>query len=76
MLEYEHTGFPGGAVVKNLPASTGDMEFEPWVGNSPGEEKGQLTPVFLFGESHGQRSLVATVHGVTKSSTRLSMPHT
>ena len=57
MLEYEHTGFPGGAVVKNLPASTGDMEFEPWVGNSPGGEKGQLTPAFLFGESQGQRNL-------------------
>ena len=29
-------------------------------------------PVFLSGESHGQRSLAATVHGVTKSWTRLS----
>ena len=29
----------------------------------------QTTPVFLPGESHGQRSLVATVHGVTKCQT-------
>ena len=34
-------------------------------------KKWQPTPVFLPGESHKQRSLVATVHGVTKSQTRL-----
>ena len=34
--------------------------------------KWQPTPVFLPGESHGQRSLVATVHGVPKSQTPLS----
>ena len=30
------------------------------------------TPVFLPGESHGQRSLVGTVHSVAESLTRLS----
>ena len=30
------------------------------------------TPVLLPGESHGRRSLVAAVHGVAKSQTRLS----
>ena len=34
--------------------------------------KWQPIPVFLPGESHGQRSLVGTVHGVAKSQTRLS----
>ena len=29
------------------------------------------TPLFLPGESHGQRSLWAMVHGVTKNGTRL-----
>ena len=33
----------------------------------PLEEGMATTPVFLPGESHGQRSLGATVHGVTKS---------
>ena len=33
--------------------------------------KWQPTPVFLPGESHGQRSWWATVHGVAKSQTRL-----
>ena len=32
----------------------------------------QPTPVLLPGKSHGWRSLVAAVHGVTKSRTRLS----
>ena len=32
----------------------------------------QPTPVFLPGESHGQRSLVATAHRVAKSQTQLS----
>ena len=34
--------------------------------------KGQPTPVFLPGKFHGQRSLQATGHGVTKSRTWLS----
>ena len=37
----------------------------------PWRRKGQPAPVFLPGEPHGQRSLAATVHGVTKSRTRL-----
>ena len=32
--------------------------FDPWVGKIPGIRKWQPTPVFLPGESHGQRSLV------------------
>ena len=32
----------------------------------------QPTPVFLPGESHGQRSLAGYVHGVTNSQTRLN----
>jgi len=31
--------------------------FKPWVGKIPWSRKGQPTPVFLPGESHGQRSL-------------------
>ena len=32
--------------------------FDPWVGKIPWKRAQQLTPVFLPGESHGQRSLV------------------
>ena len=48
-------------VVKNLAANAGDIRDKgliPGLGRSPGAEYGQPTPVFLPGESHGQRSLV------------------
>ena len=51
-------GFPGGSVVKNPPASAGDSGSIPGSGRSPWRRKWQLTPVFLPGESHGQRNLV------------------
>ena len=31
--------------------------FDPWVRKIPGKRKWQLTPVFLPGKAHGQRSL-------------------
>ena len=47
-------------VVKNLPANAGDVMrhgFDPWVGKIPCRRAGQPTPIFLPGESQGQRSL-------------------
>jgi len=47
--------------VKNLPAKAGDMKrhgFDPLVGNIYWRREWQPTPVFLPGESHGQRSIV------------------
>ena len=34
------------------------QRFDPWVGKIPWRRKWQHSPVFLTGESHGQRSLV------------------
>ena len=51
-----HTGFPGGSVVKNLPANAGppgDMVLS-LVRRIPWRRKWQVTPGFLPGESHGQ----------------------
>ena len=45
-------------VVKNPPASAGDLSPISGSGRSPGEGHGKPTPVFLPGKSHGQRSLV------------------
>ena len=42
--------------VKNLPAMQ-ETRFDSWVGKIPWRRKWQPTPVFLPGESHGQRSL-------------------
>ena len=54
--------------VKNLPAmqETQQHGFHPWAGTIPWIFEWQPTPAFLPGKSHGQRSLGATVHGVTK----------
>ena len=42
--------------------------FDPWVGKTPWRRKCQPTPVFLPGESHGQRSLAGySPWGCTKS---------
>ena len=59
-------------MVKNLPALQ-----ETWVQSLDWEnplEKG-ITPVFLPGEFHGQRSWWATVHGFAKSQTQLREFH-
>ena len=49
--------FPIGSAVKNLPAMQEILGFNPWVRKIPWRKKWQPTPVFLPGESHGQRSL-------------------
>ena len=47
--------------------------FDPWVGKIPWRRAWQATPVFLPGESHGQRNLVGyspwglTVSDMTKA---------
>ena len=67
-------GFPGGTSGKEPSCQCRRCErlgFSPWVGKIPWRRE-QLTPVFLPGESYGQRSWLATVHKVTKSRTRLS----
>ena len=51
-------------VVKNPSANAGEVRgkrhgFDPWVGKIPWRRAWQPTPVFLPGESHGQRSLVS-----------------
>ena len=63
-------GFPGGSVVKNLPAMQ-----ETWI-QSLGQEDHwrraqQPTPAFLPGESHGQKNLLGYSPWGHKEWTRL-----
>ena len=59
-------------MVKNLAAKAGDSGLISGSGRSSGVGNGYpLTPVFLQGKVHRQRW--ATVHGVAKSLTQLSM---
>ena len=52
------TGFPGGSVVKNLPANAGDVGLIPDSGRSSGEGNGYPLQYSCLEKSHGQRSLV------------------
>ena len=61
--------------VKNLPAMQ-ETQIQFLGQEDPQRSKWQLTPVFLSGEFHGHRSLMGKVHGLTKSWTQLSPPHT
>ena len=73
------TLFVGGSEVPSLPmwltgkesacsvGVAGDLGVIPGSGKIPWRRKWQPTPILLPGESHGQRSLQATVHGVAKS---------
>ena len=47
----------GGKESASNTGATGDTGCDPCVGKTPWRRKWQPTPVFLPGESHGQRSL-------------------
>jgi len=52
--------FPGGTSGKEPACQCRGHKrhrFNPWVGKIPWRRAWQATPVFLPGESHGQRSL-------------------
>ena len=49
-------GFPGGTSGKECRRHK-RCRFNPWVGKIPWSREWRPTPVFLPGESHGQRSL-------------------
>jgi len=53
---------------KELACQCKRYGFNPWVRKIPWKRKWQPTPVVLPGKFHGQRSLVATVHGVANES--------
>ena len=67
-LEYLFKGFPGGSLVKNPPASGGDVKFNPWSRKIPWKRKWQPTPLFLPGNPVDRGAWWATVHRVAKES--------
>ena len=50
-------GLPGGSDNKESAYNAGDLGSIPGSGRSPWRKEWRPTPVFLPGESHGQRSL-------------------
>ena len=64
--------FPGGAIVKKLPANAGDARDIALIlgsGRSPGVGNGNLLPYSCLENSMDSRAWWATVHRVTKSQT-------
>ena len=62
-------GLPGGSVVKNLPASAGDVGSIPGLGRSPGEGHSNPLQYSCLGYPTDRGAWQATVNGVAESRT-------
>ena len=70
--------FPGGTVIKNPPANaedTGDPSSTLGSGRSPGEGNANPLQYSCLGNPMDRGAWRATVHGVAKSQTRLSVTY-
>ena len=70
-----YVGFPGGCVVKNLPANAGDARGSSSIlglGRSPGGENGNPLQYSCLENPMNRGARRATAHGVAKEWTRLS----
>ena len=65
-------GFPGGSVVKNLPANAGGTGSISGLGKSPGGGNGNPFQYACLENPMDRGAWRATVHGVTERWTRLS----
>ena len=63
--------FPGGSVYKESSCNVGaeNLGLIPGLVRSTGEGNGNPLQYSCLGNPHEQRSIAATVHGVTKSQT-------
>ena len=68
---YQYWGFPDGSVVQNSPADAGDMGSRS--GRFPGEGNGNSPQYSCLGNPMNRRTWQATVCGVPKSHTQLSL---
>ena len=64
-------GFPGSSVVKNLPASAGDVGSIPDLGRSSGGGNGNPLLDSCLENSMDRGAWWAIIHGVAESQTQL-----
>ena len=64
-------GFPGGSVVKNIPANAGDTGSILWLGRSPGEGNGALLLYSCLGNRMDRGAWQLQSLQLQKSQTRL-----
>ena len=72
-LRWGRMGFPGGAVVKKLPANSGDAGSIPGSGGSPEGGNGNPLQYSCLRNPMDRGSWQAAFHGVAKSRTQLSI---
>ena len=70
--KYLHLGFPGGSDGKESACIVRDLGSIPGLGRSPGEGNGNPLQYSCLENSMDGGAWWATVHGITKSQTRLS----
>ena len=68
-------GFPGSAVVKNLPGNAGNTGLSPGSGRSPGGGSGNPLQYSCLENPMDRGAWQVTALGVTKSGTQLSSRH-
>ena len=68
MKLFSYMGFSGGSVVKNPPASAGDMGLASGSGRPPGEGNGNPLQYSCLGNPMDRGAWCAIVHGVAKES--------
>ena len=61
------SGFPGGPVVKNLPANAGESVSAPGLGRSPGKRNSNPLRYSCLENPMDRGAWQARVHRVTKS---------
>ena len=72
-----YLGLPGWLRGKESTCPCRRCRFNPWLRQIPWRRAWQLTPVFLLGESHGQRSLAGySPQGCTESDMTEATWHT
>ena len=59
----QRLGFPGGAVVRNLPANAGDVDLILELGRSSGERNGNPLQSSCLGNSMDKGAWWTAVHG-------------
>ena len=65
-------GFPGGSVVKNLPANAGDAGLIPGSGRSPGEGNGNPLQCSCLGNLMDRGTWHAIVHRILRRVSHMS----
>ena len=71
LILLECLGFPGGSVIKNLPANVGDAGLIPGWGKSSGEGNGNLLQYSCLGNPMNRGLWWVTVCGIAKESDRI-----